>query len=308
MKRSRQVEFAEAVEGFLRHIAAGRNYSRHTVVAYETDLRHFVLFLQDGKSATRVSSVDHRTIRRFLGALLARGRSRRSIARALACLKSFFRYVHKTGTVKVNPCANVGAPKLEHRLPQVLDERAVSTLMEQPDRSTATGARDAAVLELLYGCGIRLSELIGLRQQDVDFENGTIKVTGKGAKERVVPLGRKAMEALRRYIGLRDNLGVAGSRMSASHALIISNTGKRLHPRTVNTLTNKYIAMVSEIRQKSPHVLRHSFATHLLDHGADLRAVKELLGHETLSTTQVYTHISVERLKKIYAQAHPKAE
>ncbi|MEK7670996.1 MAG: tyrosine recombinase, partial [Bacteroidota bacterium] len=264
--------------------------------------RHF----SDARFSLR--KVDHVTIRLFLYHLVEQEFSRRSIARKLACLKSFFRYLYKNKVIETNPAANVQSPKLEKLLPTVLSEEAVTALMEQADTSTPEGLRDQAILEMFYGTGIRLSELINLSWQDVDFADATLKVTGKGSKQRIVPLGRKAKQSLRNYSSSRDSVLDEGyCDETNGSAVFITKRGKRLSPKSVNVLMNRYIGKVSEIKKKSPHVLRHSFATHLLDRGADLLAVKELLGHESLSTTQIYTHVSVERLKKIYAQAHPKA-
>ena len=297
------------VHQFLQYIARERNYSVHTVASYEDDLRQFSEFLQRHfeRTAYTLNDIDNVTIRLFLGDLLEQGFSKSSIARKLAAIKSLFRYLRKKHDVQRNPALNVSSPKLEKRLPQYLDEKTVGSLMAQPDCSTPEGVRDAAILELFYSTGIRLSELIGLWLTDVDFRNNTIKVTGKGNKQRIIPFGRPAKAALQRYILERKNL--VDERASSSHVDLVFLTarGKQMTPKGVNLLINKYISKVSEIQKKSPHVLRHSFATHLLNHGADLRAVKELLGHESLSTTQIYTHVSVDRLKKIYAQAHPKA-
>jgi integrase/recombinase XerC len=248
--------------------------------------------------------VDRRSIRRFLAWLHDREFASRSIARKLACLKSFFRYLRKMHVVASNPASTVVSPKLERRLPRTLDEGSVSRLMDQPDRSRAGGARDAAILEVLYGAGIRLSELIGLRVSDIDFGNGTIKVTGKGSKQRIIPFGAKARSALQAYLAVRP--AMATKKPGVANAFL-STRGNPMSPKEVNRLMNRYIGMVSEIEKRSPHVLRHTFATHLLNRGADLRAVKELLGHESLSTTQLYTHVSVDHLRKVYAQAHPKA-
>lgn len=295
---------------FLRHIESERSYSPHTVASYEDDLRQFHGFLQRhfSDSSFSPSSIDKLTIRLFLHDLVDQGFSRRSIARKLACVKSFFRYMKRTGIVNVNPTATVAAPKPEKTLPTVLNESAAAALMQQPDSRTPEGSRDRAILELFYGTGIRLSELIGLNWEDINFEDGTIRVTGKGSKQRIIPLGRAASRALQAYSRTRSEILAGGSSdQTGGHSVFITARGKRLQPKSVNVLMNKYIARVSEVTKKSPHVLRHSFATHLLDRGADVRAVKELLGHESLSTTQIYTHVGVERLKKIYAQAHPKA-
>lgn len=294
------------IRSFLQYVAGERNYSPHTVAAYGSDLREFLVFWEAEYPGCAPSpgAVDRRAIRRFLAWLHDGQYASRSIARKLACLKSFFRYLRRMHVVDANPASTVVAPKLERRLPRTLDERSVARLMEQPDRTCAPGARDAAILEILYSSGIRLSELIGLRVADIDFANGTIKVTGKGSKQRIIPFGAKARTALRDYLALRD--GLASPARPVPNAFL-SARGLPMSPKGVNRLMNRYIAMVSEIEKRSPHVLRHTFATHLLNRGADLRAVKELLGHESLSTTQLYTHVSVDHLRKVYAQAHPKA-
>lgn len=293
------------ITAFLRYLAAERNYSPHTIAAYEDDLRQFDEFLRasPGRTAS-AQEIDRTAVRRFLASLLARGFARPSIARKLACLRSYFRFLRKTGVITTDPVANIVSPRIDKRLPRYLDEQCVARLMEQPDRDTPEGIRDAAILELLYSTGIRLGELLGLRGGDVDFPNGTIKVTGKGSKQRIVPFGSKARTALRAYDVVRPVFALAHP---VPANLFLSVRGKPMNPKGVNLLMNRYIARVSEIEKKSPHVLRHSFATHLLDRGADIRAVQELLGHESLSTTQVYTHVSVDRLRKVYAQAHPKA-
>ena len=294
------------IRSFLRYLLTGRNYSPHTVTAYECDLREFLEFWESefpGRVMTP-EGVDRRLIRRFLAWLHDREFASRSIARKLACLKSFFRYLRKMHVVASNPASTVVSPKLERRLPRTLDEGSVARLMDQPDRTSTEGVRDAALLEVLYGSGIRLSELIGLLVADVDFENGTIKVTGKGSKQRIIPFGAKARAALRAYLAVRPAFASKGPGVANA---VLSSRGKAMSPKGVNRLMNRYIGMVSEIEKRSPHVLRHTFATHLLNRGADLRAVKELLGHESLSTTQLYTHVSVDHLRKVYAQAHPKA-
>lgn len=298
------------VRTFLSSLGGERNYSPHTVASYEDDLRQFADFLMRhfSDSGLAVTKVDQVTIRLFLHDLVEQGFSRRSIARKLACLKSFFRYLRKQKIVPTNPATSVQSPKLSKPLPSVLSEADVSALMEQPDTSTPEGMRDRAILELFYGSGIRLSELIGLDWKDVNLSDATLKVTGKGSKQRIIPLGRKAKQSLKQYSKIRHHmLREKFHDETEGAAVFITQRGRRLSPKAVNVLMNRYIGRVSEIRKKSPHVLRHTFATHLLDHGADLRAVKELLGHESLATTQIYTHVSVERLKKVYAQAHPKA-
>ncbi len=296
------------LHSFLQYLEKERNYSPHTLAAYGNDLARFVDYLKEQTGGTIApEAIDHFMIRRFLGVLVEEGFSKRSIARKLACLRSFFKYLTKLRIITRNPTTLLVSPRLPRRLPQVLDEKAVVLLMEQPDRKTDEGLRDAALLELLYSTGIRLSEVLGLALPEVDFGNATIKVMGKGRKERVVPFGRQAARALKEYLSVRNRFVQKGSAESAQLPLFLTIRGKGMNPKGVNILMNRYIGNVSEINKRSPHVLRHTFATHLLDRGADLQAVRELLGHESLSTTQVYTHVSVERLKKVYAQAHPKA-
>jgi integrase/recombinase XerC len=306
-------------ERFLTYLRKERNYSAHTCAAYEDDLNSFAAFLTELSGEADPAAVDRGTIRMFLGKLLGQGYSRPTVARKLACLKSFFKFLHRTGVVPVNPASLVSTPRLARRIPHYLEEETVGKLMQQPDRGTREGVRDAAILEVLYSTGIRLGELLGLREADCSLRQGTLKVTGKGRKERIVPVGRPACEAVRAYLAVRGEFlrrkgGAGGGGKDGRElprpdpgVLFLSVRGKAMSPKGVNLLMNRYIARVSEIEKKSPHVLRHSCATHLLNRGADLQAVRELLGHESLSTTQVYTHVSVDRLKRIYARAHPRA-
>lgn len=298
------------VRKFLHYLEHERNCSAYTIVSYEEDLNQFATYLShtgdDG--AERLETISHQTVRDFLHSLIEKGYSRGSIARKLACLRSFFRFLRRQQMLSTNPAAAIRAPKLPKRLPTVLAEHEVALLMEQPDRSTPEGCRDRALLEILYGTGIRLGELIRLNWSDINFADGTLKVMGKGSKQRIVPFGGMALQALREYRAVRTMIVVPPYvDGTCGEAVFVTKRGKRLSPNGVNILMNDYIGKVSEVHKKSPHVLRHSFATHLLDRGADLKAVQQLLGHESLSTTQVYTHVSVERLKKVYAQAHPKA-
>ncbi|MGA9116713.1 MAG: tyrosine recombinase XerC [Bacteroidota bacterium] len=293
----------KAVRAYLRYLVEEKNFSPRTVTAYEGDLRLFASYRASrGGGKTDVGSVDAVAVRGFLGELLSRGRSRRTAARALACLKSFFRYAQKTGLAAANPAAAVSAPRIPRGLPHYLEETAAGRLMEAPDASTPAGARDAAILELFYGTGIRLNELLKLRMRDLAGDLGTLRVMGKGSKERILPVGRKARKALETYLKVRRHQG-AGEK----GPLFLAARGGAMDSKGVYRIVRRYISMVADPARKSPHVLRHTFATHLLDRGADLRAVKELLGHESLSTTQVYTHVGIERLKRVYAQAHPRS-
>ncbi len=299
------------VEAFLRHLRLERNYSPRTLASYKDDLRNFLDFLDrrlEGADALSPADVNRQLLRAFLRELVGQGYAKRSIARKLACLRSFFRYLKKTGAVQASPMATIVSPKLDRRLPHFLDEDSMRRLMDQPDSATPQGVRDRALLELLYSTGIRLSELIGLNLRDIEISSGTIRVTGKGNKHRIIPFGRPARHALDQYLEVRRVLAEKASPdVRAAEPVFLTVRGKRMNPKGVNLLVGKYISRVSEIEKKSPHVIRHTFATHMLDRGADLQAVKELLGHESLSTTQIYTHISVDRLKSIYSRAHPKA-
>lgn len=296
------------IESFLEYVERERNFSSHTKVSYAKDLSQFHSFLQHKfpEMLNSPGSIDQEVVRSFLGVLLDSGLAKKSVIRKVSTLRSFFKFAVRRESLPSNPMSNVVTPKAEKKLPQFLDERTVAELMELPDVSDAHGSRDAAILELLYSTGMRRGELVGLKTSDVDFSDQTVKVTGKGNKQRIIPFGRKAHEALKRYGDFRGRFpGSANG--PGTDLFFVTDKGKRMYPGAVNSVVKKYLAQISEIKQKSPHVLRHSFATHLLDRGADIFAVKELLGHESLSTTQVYTHMTSERLKKVYRQAHPKA-
>ncbi len=290
------------IGGFLGHLGSERRYSAHTLRAYASDLGQFREFwaMHSGDPATPPQAIDHLTLRLYLGELSEKGVQKRSVARKLAALRSFFRFLVRKKILGASPAANIVSPKVPKKLPSFLDEPAVERMMRLPDLTTPAGVRDRAILELLYGTGIRLGELIGLTASHLDLKGGTIKVRGKGSKDRIVPVGKRASEALSRYLGARRGATTRGP-------VFVNASGGELNRRGVYRIVKKYISGVSDIEKKSPHVLRHTFATHLLNHGADLRAVKELLGHESLTTTQLYTHVTVDKLKRIYNQAHPRA-
>ena len=275
--------------------------SSHTVTAYTEDLRQFAAFLDmEGRS---VMDADHILIRRFLGVLLDRGLAKSTAARKLACVRSLFRYMRRRGLRETNPTVLVSTPRRGRTLPTFLDEPTVNAVLDLPDRTTARGRRDAAILEVFYSTGLRLSELLSLRPHDLQMRERVVKVTGKGSKQRIVPFGMKAAVAVAEWLDMRHE--VLGTQPDPG-VLFLSDRGKALSPKGVNVIVNKYIGAVSELRKTSPHVLRHTFATHLVNRGADLQAVRELLGHASLSTTQIYTHVGIDRLKKVYTQAHPK--
>lgn len=286
------------VRAYLEHLEGERRYSPHTILAYERDLTRLLSFLS-ARSIASPERVRRDDLRAFLATLSDAGLSRKSIARSVAALRSFFRYLRRRGTIDANPALTLTAPKQERKLPSYLDEDSMDRMLALPDRTTDAGRREAAILEVLYGTGIRLSELIGLNVGDLDRAQGTLKIRGKGRKERIVPVGRKALEAIEACAAMAGR--------SPRDPLLARADGSRWYPEGVGRIVKRYIVRVSEVERKSPHTLRHTFATHLLNRGADLRAVKELLGHESLSTTQLYTHVSTERLKKIYRASHPKA-
>lgn len=291
---------------FLEYLEAERNYSSHTILSYETDLIAFCEFLRI-EGVENPNDIDRDLLRQFLARLFDEGFSKKSVARKVASLRSFFKFLKRRAAILSNPAIALVTPRVEKRLPSFLDEEAVKELMKQPDRTTPDGLRDAAILEVFYSTGIRLSELVGLNVGDIDGEKGLIKVTGKGRKQRIIPIGREAMSALRDYWGRRQEAREGMNRRNDLRPAFLSDAGERVYPQMVGNIVKRYISKVSELHKRSPHVLRHSFATHLLNRGADLKAVKELLGHESLSTTQVYTHVTTERLRSVYSKSHPKA-
>lgn len=294
------------VDQFLHYLRFERKYSEHTLESYRNDLTQFVEFLETGIGQNNVpsKSVETNHIKDFLGHMLILGLEKRSIARKLSSIKSFFRYLLRREMIPKNPAAIITSPKLDRRLPVIIDMNQASKLMELPPSSTFEGIRDRAILELLYGAGLRLNELLTLRLQNLNFDSETIRITGKRGKERILPMGSHVKSILKKYLAIRDE--VVNSIKDPS-IIFTDRKGKALYPLLVQNMVKKYMSDLSEQEHLSPHVLRHAFATHLLDKGADLFAVKELLGHESLSTTQIYTHVSTERLKKVYQQAHPRA-
>ena len=293
---------------FLRHIEDGRQLSAHTIAAYTRDLRDFSEFVAtraEGKSWDW-SSVDRLTLRAYLGHLSKQRFARRTIARKLSAIRSFFRFLHREEIVDANPARAVRSPKLERTLPAWLSRQEAEKLFALAENRAADsgfrGARDLAVLELFYASGMRLSELQGLNWDDLDLVGDQVKVRGKGRKERIVPLGTAAVRALRRY-----QLRRAEVTNVDRNAVFVSERGKRLSARQLQNVVTAFLSTIAEEAGLSVHSLRHSFATHLLDAGADLMAVKELLGHASLSTTRIYTHTSKEHLKRVYDQAHPRA-
>ena len=288
----------EAIEQFCKYLESERNASPHTVSAYRSDLVQFAAFLS-GSGDPAPEAVDHLTVRRYL-AQLHKGLTKCSIGRKLSALRALFRYLVREGRLQKNPAELVGTPKKEKRLPFHLNIDQVTALVGAPDATAGLPLRDRAVLETLYSCGIRVSELTGMDVGDLDLEGGLARVLGKGGKERIVPVGSCAREALADYLRDRGNPG-------AATPLILNARGGRLTRRSVGRIVDAHMLLIASMRKVSPHTLRHTFATHLLEGGADLRGIQELLGHASLSTTQKYTHVSIDRLMEVYDKAHPKA-
>ena len=301
------------LEAFLEHLALNENASDHTVRAYESDLSQFITFLAQQTGRKRIDLVaadfSHLNIRAFLGDLQKRGNSRSSAARKLAALRTFARYLRREGVLDNDPASLVGTPKRDQRLPAHLGEAEMSKLLDIPDTSNPLGRRDRAILELFYASGLRLSELVGVNVDDVNLSSRIVRVLGKGRKERLVPFNRTAEASIRTWLADWSSLvkPAAATRKKKSDPLFLNYQGTRLSTRSVDRIVRKYVAQCSTRFGISPHALRHSFATHLLQRGADLRAIQELLGHARLSTTQRYTHVNAAQLLEAYRKAHPKA-
>jgi integrase/recombinase XerC len=299
---------------FFEHLRYERNVSEHTLRNYASDLLQFYDHLApvDPKTEKRrevdVKDIDHITIREWLSSLHADHKKKTSVARKLAALRTFFQFLVREGILEMNPAKLVSTPRLEKKLPSHLSVEDAVRFIETPDLNTDLGRRDRAILEFLYGTGVRVSELTKLDMHDVDFKNKLIRVTGKRRKQRIVPFGEPALHALMGYLTVRQGfLNNAPPPERDSKALFLNYQGTRITTRSVGRMIDKYIQICAGIHNISPHSLRHSFATHLLDSGADLRDIQELLGHARLSTTQVYTHVSMEKLIEVYDKAHPKA-
>lgn len=300
------VDFNQHTNDFLRYLSIEKNASLHTIRDYTTDIKNFIEFISNNDIlATVPGTVNSIMLRAYLNHLKKKEYSRRTIARKIAALRSFFRYLCREEIIMENPFTGLRTPKLEKRLPSFFDQLEIENLLLLPD-DNLLGYRDKAILELLYASGSRVGELTRLQIQDVDFLNRCILVYGKGSKERIVPIGRKAVDALQRYLDFsRPRLCVHLEQMH--QVLFVNHRGGPLTDRSVRRILEKYVDLMALKKHVSPHTIRHSFATHLLDNGADLRCVQELLGHVSLSTTQVYTHISKERLKTVYHKSHPRA-
>jgi len=304
--------FGQSIDAFVAHLAGERRASSHTVAAYRRDLDQLADYLRERSSGgARVQDVDKLVLRGWLGDL-SRTISPTSIARKLAAVRTFFRYLEREGVVRSNPAGSMASPKVRRKLPTFLSVDAAANVMQAPSESTRLSEserlRDALLLELLYGSGLRVSELAGLDLDAISLERAELRVLGKGRKERLVPLGSQALAALSAYASVRAELRHPKTGAQDARALLLSRRGRRLGVRRIQTLVQQYGALGAGRADLHPHALRHTCATHMLEGGADLRAIQEMLGHQSLSTTQRYTHLSLDQLLGVYDRAHPLAK
>lgn len=293
------------INDFSSYLEHEKRASDHTLKNYLVDLQQFNLFVKERFKKANVNldfnSIDHLVVRDFIGSLFG-NKNPTSIARKLSSIRSFFEYCLRQGHVKNNPAKEVASPKIPKRIPKFLTVDEIFSLLSAPNSKTVLGARDKAILELLYASGLRVSELVSLNIPEINLEEGVVRVLGKGRKERLVPVGDKAAQALRQYYEFRKNLVSDGN-----DSVFVNKHGQRISVRSVERMLIKYLRQTGINKTVTPHVLRHTFATHLLNAGADMRGIQELLGHSSLSTTQKYTHISLEKMMEVYDKAHPKA-
>jgi len=301
----------ELIERYIRYLQYERNASPHTIRNYRSDLVQFRNFLAGGKGEAPVEagSIDALRIRGFLAFLLEKEKKKTSIARKLSAVRAFFKFLSREGVLAENPASTVSTPKLTRSLPRILTEEEMNTFLDRMSRAAREGdpmlARDRAILELLYASGLRVSELVGLDLRHVNFGEGMVLVRGKGRKERIVPFGSKARQAITEYLAVREK--ILGGTRTRSVALFLNARGRRLTTRSVDRQVKKAVRTFGPNVKVSPHSLRHAFASHLLTEGADLRAIQEMLGHESLATTQKYTQVSIKQLIEVYDKTHPKA-
>ena len=290
---------------FLQFLEYEKRFSPHTLLAYKKDLEQFTQFIEDDCGIFSIEEVQHPHIRSWIVELLAQGKSARTVRRKLSTLKTYYRFLLQRAEIVQNPMLKVTAPKEGKRLPVFIHAEELDTLFEQiifP--GDYLSQRDRMILEILYSTGMRRSELIALKINDFDLGRNQIRILGKGNKERLIPFGPKLKEQLNHYLELREKTFPA----TLEESLLLTKKGQPLYPKLVYNTVKKYLSLITTVEQKSPHVLRHSFATHLSENGAELNAIKELLGHSSLAATQIYTHNSIEKLRKVYQKAHPKAK
>ena len=289
---------------FIKYLQFEKRYSSHTILSYDIDLKQYFAFCKEKYNYTEESlAYNHHYIREWIISLLENNYSTKSVNRKITSLKSFFKYLLKENLIKVNPIEKVISPKSEKKLPQFVDKEQINSLLDEHNFSDDfKGYRDKMIIELFYVTGIRLSELINLKVSDIDFHSLSIKVLGKRNKERIIPFSLKLKTIILEYLQKRQEIALINT-----EEFFVTNKGKKTYEKFIYRTINKYLQLFTTIEQKSPHVLRHTFATHMLNNGADLNSIKELLGHSNLSATQIYTHTTFEKLKNIYKQAHPRA-
>ena len=297
------------VENFLTHLRVEKSASHLTLISYKTDLDQYFDFLSGychvDKDAIPIDCLNHLTVREYISQMQKHDLCRSTMARKLAALRSFVKYLCRENVLAGNPIANISTPKLEKKLPRFLYPVETSLLMDAPDTNKVAGLRDKAILETLYAAGVRVSELVGINIPDLEMNERWIKIRGKGSKERLAPLGQQAKEAIENYLR-RGRPYLLAASDTATEALFLNKSGTRLSVRSIRNIINKYVEQLALNQKVSPHTLRHSFATDMLNGGADLRSVQELLGHVKLSTTQIYTHLTKDRIKTIHDETHPR--
>lgn len=297
------------VDEFLTYLKVGNHYSVHTLESYGLDLRQFLQFMEEEKIEAP-EAIDHILLRKFLADLKRNGLAKSSIARKVASLRTFYKFLSKQGYILENPVRGVASPRREKRLPEFMYPEEINAFLTMPDQTSQLGIRDQAILEVLYSSGLRLQEIVNLKLEDLDLSRGYLRVFGKGSKERMAPLGGVAQRSLVRYLNeVRPNLLLKNyPKMDFENNVFLNYRGTRLSGRSIQRLVLKYLKKLLSLNRKiTPHTFRHTFATHLLENGADLRVVQELLGHVDLSTTQIYTHVTKERIRSVYLKSHPRA-
>lgn len=296
------------ISNFIQYLQHEKRYSPHTITAYRKDLEQFYTYLDHTYSIQRISEVNYAFIRSWMVDLINRKITGNSVNRKMAALKSYYKYLKREGKIVNNISLKIQSLKQIKKLPEFVDKEKMDVLFENvefpPDY---TGKRDKLILEILYASGIRLSELISLKNTDIDLHNCTFKVTGKRNKERIIPFNLLIKDSIKNYFQLKSDT-FSGNLKGENNAFFLTEKGNKIYHKLVYRIVNKYLGLISTLQKKSPHILRHTFATHLLNNGADINAIKELLGHSSLAATQVYTHNTIEKLKKVYKQAHPRAD
>jgi site-specific recombinase XerD len=289
----------QLIEMYLSELKSIKRYSQNTIKSYREDLAGFNNFCTIAQKES-IENITNKNIKSYLMQLNELSFDKSSISRKLASVRGLFKYAFQRGIVEANPALQIQNPKLDKKLPEVVSLDSFLNIYENIEQSKKNSLTIQVIFELLYGCALRVSELCGINNPDVDLRNMVLKIRGKGNKERIVPIGGKSLDIIEKYLAWKNSL-------FHTDAFLINSKGQRIYPRYVHRIVQKYLSKVTDVKKRSPHVLRHTAATHMLDRGADIRVVKEILGHENLSTTQIYTHVSIERLKSAYKKAHPKS-